>query len=148
MKKLLIAALALVVAAPLLARADEGPDLLLFGKSFHYGNDTKYNEVNPGIGLEYHWDNWFIGALTYKDSYSKQAYSAYGGYRYPWKLNEDWALIASLRVGYLHGSGFNGPVAFPSIGLQYKSVTLETLIVPKTCGSCAGVFGLFMRFSF
>lgn len=148
MKKLALFLLTFCLALPICAQADEGPDLLLFGKSFHFGNDHKYNEVNPGIGLEYHWDNWFIGALTYKDSYYKQAYSAYGGYRLPWKLNEDWSVFASIRAGYLHGSGFNGPVAFPTIGVQYKSAALEAMFIPKTCSTCAGVFGLFLRFSF
>lgn len=140
--------LAVVLAAtPLAAKASDGFDVLVFGKSFHFP-DNHYNQVNPGLGLEYHWDNWFVGALTYRDSFYKQAYSAYGGYRLPYHINEDWSVYASLRVGYLNGSGFHGPVALPTVGVTYKRVSVETLFIPKNCSNCSAVVGLFLRISF
>lgn len=145
MRKLILAcALALL---PLTAMASDGFDVLVFGKSFHFP-DNHYNQVNPGLGLEYHWDNWFVGGLTYKDSFYKQAYAAYGGYRLPYHINENWSVYASLRVGYLNGSGIHGPVALPTVGITYKRTSVEAMYLPKECGTCSSVLGLFLRISF
>lgn len=133
MKKLLVAgAVALSLMGSVPAYASDGEvSVLLFGASYHMKSngkhDDRFNEFNPGIGLEYEKNGFLGGALTYKDSYSKQAYAAYVGYRY---YPFEGPVFVSLRAGYLNGSGFHQIVALPSLGFTYKNVSLEFTAIP------------------
>lgn len=134
-------------------QAQEAPhfEVLIMGKSFHIFNDTGYhfNDLNPGIGVEYRWpNNWYVGALTYHDSYKKQAYAAYVGYQLTWDVSSNWKLFAAARAGYINGSGFNGPGILPSVGVTYKRLTLEAEIIPKIKSNQSAAIGLFARWRF
>jgi hypothetical protein len=130
------------------ARAD-GPSLIVLGKSFHFGGNTNgLNGSNPGLGIEYAKGPWFVGGLTYYDSYRKQAASAYVGYRYTFFTEGEWRAFASLRGGYIHGSGFNGPMVLPTVGITYKHASLEVMYIPKVSNSTVNVIGLFGRWEF
>lgn len=135
------------------AEAQEAPhvELLIMGKSFHVFNDTGYhfNDLNPGIGVEYRYpQGFFFGALTYKDSYSKQAYAAYVGYQLTAHVSSNWSVFAAARAGYINGSGFNGPGILPSVGVTYKRLSIEAEIIPKIRSNQSAAIGLFARWSF
>jgi len=125
-------------------------DLLLMGKAFHFGPNSKgMNGTNPGIGLEYRSDNrWFVGALTYYDSYRKQAYAGYVGYQYDVPITANWTAFVAARAGYLHGSGFHSLVVIPTFGVQYKRVAIEAMAIPRFGGTTTNVIGLFARVRF
>ena len=132
----------------------DGPSLLVLGKSFHFGGNTSgLNGTNPGIGAEYAWGptnglSWFSGALTYYDSYRHQAYAGYAGVRYSLPLVGGTSAFASLRAGYINGSGFHGPMVLPTVGIQYRNVALEVMYIPKVNNRTVNVIGLFGRWDF
>jgi hypothetical protein len=139
---------AILFAIPTAVWAD-GPSLLVLGHSFHFGGNTNgLNGNNPGLGLEYSKGPWFAGGLTYYDSYRKQAYAGYLGYRYSVPLAGDWTAFASLRGGYIHGSGFNGPMVLPTVGLKYKHAAVEVMYIPKVNAKTVNVIGVFGRWEF
>ncbi|TSP14028.1 hypothetical protein [Cupriavidus campinensis] len=150
-KKNLIAAAALALAA---TAAQAETNILLFGTSHHVnshmGHAKGYNEVNPGLGLEWGKEPWwYVGALTYRDSYYKQAYAAYGGVRGKVDLGYDFHLEGGLRLGYLNGSGWHGAMVMPTIGVGYKNVAMElTFLPPVNSGKAQdGVIALWLRFT-
>lgn len=145
------------------ADAQEAPhvELLVMGKSWHFGHNVphdtatmhyygpSYNDYNPGLGLEYRWPNgFFVGGAAYYDSYRKTAYTMYGGYQLTWHVSSSWGLFAAARAGYLNGSNINGPVVIPSVGVQYKRVSLEAEVIPKMKSSGVNCIGLFARWRF
>ena len=127
-------------------------ELVVLGKSFHFGQSGPhydYNGFNPGLGIEYRWDNGlFVGGMTYYDSFRKQAFAAYGGYQYTIPVTGNWSVFGALRAGYIHGSGFNGPMAMPSVGVTYKRVSIEATYIPKVNARTTNVVGVFARWSF
>lgn len=151
MKRLACAAISLLILFSSSAFAQHVEGVVL-GKSWHFGAPAQhydYNEFNPGVGIEYRWDNgWFVGGMTYYDSFRKQAIAAYGGYQYTMHVKGDWSVFAALRAGYLHGSGINGPMAMPSVGVTYKRVSIETTFVPKVSQDTTNVIAVFARWRF
>lgn len=149
MRKLCVLILLALLSGTVGAQSFEG---VVLGKSFHFGSSGShynYNETNPGIGLEYRWENgFFVGGMTYYDSFRKQAIAAYGGYQYTMHISGDWSAFAAVRAGYLHGSGINGPMAMPSIGVTYKRLSIETTFVPKVSHDTVSVIGIFARWRF
>ncbi|MDQ7975909.1 hypothetical protein QYH69_01435 [Paraburkholderia sp. SARCC-3016] len=146
-----IAAAAAGLLACASARAET--DLVLMGKSWHFGHDvpageTGYNvnQYNWGGGLEYRFtpSGWFVGGLTYHDTFHQQAYALYGGYQYSVPLTDNLSAFAAIRAGYLNGSGWHGPGALPSFGIKYKRVSAEVVYIPpsgKDGYNCIAVFG-------
>jgi len=156
MKGKLIAAVAGALLGLLLyscvAKAEGHPEVVALGKSWHFGqsgNHYDYNGSNPGIGVEYRWDNGlFVGGMTYYDSFRKQAYAAYGGYQYTVPVTGNWSVFAAVRAGYLNGSGINGAMAMPSVGVTYKRLSIEATYIPKVSHDTVNVVGLFARWRF
>ena len=143
----ILAAILLAAATPALA---DGPSLIVLGHSYHFGGNTHgLNGNNPGVGLEYSSGPWFGGGLTYYDSYRKQAYAAYLGYRYSIPVAGQWSAFVSARVGYLNGSGFHGPMVLPTAGFQYgKHAAIELMYIPKVNARTVNVIGVFGRWDF
>lgn len=148
-------------------QAQEVPhfDLMVMGRSWHFGHNTTptqvhgnygtvyqsydYNDYNPGLGLEYRWPNGlFVGGAAYYDSYRKTAYTAFAGYQLTWHVSSSVGLFAAARAGYLNGSGIHGPILIPSIGLEYKRFALEAEVIPKVKHDGTNVVGLFARWRF
>ncbi|MEN7527916.1 hypothetical protein [Cupriavidus sp. DL-D2] len=154
MKKLIIAVAAALAAGSAHAEDDINVSALLFGASHHvnshFGHAKGYNEVNPGLGLEAGKSWWFVGALTYRDSYYKQAYAAYAGTRYQLPIGAGFTLDAGLRLGYLNGSGWHGAMVMPSLGVSYKNVGVEmTFLPPVNSGKAKdGVLAFWLRVAF
>lgn len=151
MKRLACAAISLLILFSSSAFAQHVEGVVL-GKSWHFGAPAQhydYNEFNPGVGIEYRWDNgWFVGGMTYYDSFRKEAIAAYGGYQYTMHVKGNWSVFAAVRAGYMHGSGINGPMAMPSVGVTYKRVSIETTFVPKVSQDTTNVIAVFARWRF
>lgn len=112
-----------------------------------------WNDWNPGFGIEYRFDasrpdGFFVGALSYKDSYYKFAYTAYGGYRYSLPIGGDFSLDATIRAGYINGSGYTNWGAIPSVGVTYRKTSIELEILPAVKSTQASVLALMFRQSF
>lgn len=134
------------------AAAHAETDLILLGKSWHFGHEVlageagyDVNQYNWGGGLEYRFDgtSWFAGGLTYRDTFRQQAYAVYGGYQYAVKLTDTLSAFAAVRAGYLNGSGWHGPGALPSVGLTYRRLSVEAVYIPPAPHgyNCIAVFG-------
>ncbi len=124
--------------------------------TMHYQHDPEHNNHQELINLvwypssdyqphaiknsQYGWVNhsqWFLGAATFKNSFSQQTYYGYFGGRY--RFNEGQFVEPYLRVtgGLLHG--YRGkyqhkvplnqyetaPVIVPSIGVDIQNVSFE-----------------------
>jgi hypothetical protein len=149
---ILAAIVILLVAAEKVQAQENHWEAVVLGKSFHFGQAEPhydYNQTNPGIGIEYRWTNgFFVGGMTYYDSFRKQAYAAYGGYQYTIPVTGNWSVFGAVRAGYLNGSGMNGPMAMPSVGVTYKRFSIETTFVPKVSHDTTNVIALFARWRF
>jgi hypothetical protein len=151
MKRLIIAITLSVLSASSFAEVDG----LLLGKSYHFGHSVPagragydVNQYNYGGGMEYRRDTWhgqwLVGGLTYRDTFRQQAYTVYGGYQFTVPVSEHVSVFATVRAGYLNGSGHHGPGALPSIGIQYRRVAIEATYIPpaaKDGYNCVAIFG-------
>lgn len=122
----------------LTAQADEVVISGLYSKHIKNDNDSyNYNEGffnNYGIGYNKYLiqeRKAGVGGIVYKDSYYKTAYSVYAYKEFAYE-NNGYDIGATLKVGYLNGSGYNGVVAIPSLYIRKDGYKLESIIVPKT----------------
>jgi hypothetical protein len=126
-------------------------DALVFGKSFHFGDRAACepcNDYNPGLGLEAHKGPWLVGALDYYDSYRHNAKTGYVGYEYRLPITSDLYVGATVRAGYMGGSGFHNWAALPSVEVGYKAVALEATFIPAIRSNQTNVLALWARYSF
>lgn len=133
----LVAALSLFVATS--ASAGEFWGSVMFG-SYHTDRQTNYNEVNPGVGVEYKLDvvdNVRLLADRYKNSYSR-ASNFFGAAWTPLNMGDVHVGIAAGTVsGYkLYDYGY-GPVAAGYVtweGSKYGEhrYGVNLLILPPT----------------
>jgi hypothetical protein len=150
MKKI-IAALALVGMSAAAVADPITYDALAFGKSFHVGNHEACgpcNGWNPGLALEARDGNWLVGAGGYRDSYNHFAKMAYVGYSYRHAVSDNWYLGATLRAGYLDGSGFHNWVPLPSVEVGYKRFSVEATYIPAIKSTQCGVIALWGKWAF
>jgi len=127
--------------------------VLLYGAAYHFDGHMKHerqyklNEANPGIGLEVESNGWLAGAGVYEDSFYKWAKMAYAGYRYTIGDAKQWHANIALKAGYLNGSGYNGFVALPTLGVGYGHVSLEATAFPSKVRK-GGVIAAWLRYQF
>lgn len=154
-RSLIAKAFLALVPAMICGSAHAETDLLLMGKSWHFGHEVAaghagydVNQYNWGGGLEYRGDawhgQWMVGALTYRDTFRQQAYTVYGGYQFAVPVSTNVSLFATVRAGYLNGSGHHGPGALPSVGITYKRISLEATYIPPAAKDgyhCIAIFG-------
>lgn len=152
---LIVKAFSVLVPALLCGNAHAETDLLLMGKSWHFGHEVApgragydVNQYNWGGGLEYRGDvwhgQWLVGGLTYRDTFRQQAYTVYGGYQFTVPVSTNVSIFATVRAGYLNGSGHHGPGALPSVGITYRRVSLEATYIPPAAKEgyhCVAIFG-------
>ncbi|MEJ0004414.1 MAG: hypothetical protein WDN30_14325 [Pararobbsia sp.] len=100
------------------------------------------NGWNPGLAVEARDGGFLAGAGGYRDSYNTFAKMAYVGYSYRHAVSENWFVGATVRAGYLDGSGFHNWVPLPSIEVGYKRVSLEATFIPAIKSSQCGVLAL------
>lgn len=155
MKKTLLAALIALAASS----AHAETDLLILGKSWHFGHNVPAGEVgynvnqyNWGAGLEQRGDawhgQWMVGGLTYRDTFRQQAYALYAGYQFTMPITANFSAFAAIRAGYVNGSGHHGPGALPSVGFTYKRVSLEATYIPPAAKEGYNCIAIFGRISF
>ena len=151
-------ALAAVIALSC-ASAHAETDLILLGKSWHFGHEVpagavgyNVNQYNYGAGLEYRaptWHGqWMVGGLTYRDTFRQQAYTIYGGYQFTMPVTDNWSVFATVRAGYINGSGHHGPGALPSVGITYKRVSIDATYIPPAAKEGYHCVAVFARIAF
>ncbi|BCO32045.1 hypothetical protein TspCOW1_21480 [Thiohalobacter sp. COW1] len=137
-----IASLISMLAAAPAVQADHEWRLTVNGVSRHFDTDTprsQLNEVNPGLGLEYHTSDWYIAGASYIDSYDCRA--GYLGAGERWQLGQLAGI--TLDVGYFAGVHYRCleygdtqqnfvPAAFPTLtaGAFGDLVQLTAGVVP------------------
>lgn len=158
MKAVIIAATLAVASAGVHAQAPEANlEMLVFGKSFHTPR-RDYNEVNPGLGLEYVKEHgrflggqgsWLVGGFVVHDSCRRTGGAAYGGYRLTYPISDSGVRFeATIRGGWLKDCDWNAPAALPSIGLGYKNFTLEGTYIPALKKDHASAVVIWARWRF
>lgn len=164
MKRTLITFALVAAAFPALADEPINYSVLAYGASVHMDRmghrdgklyrvtgDRELDGSNPGLGLEAQRGGWLIGAGTYRDSWYKQAYMTYGGYRWVFGNPQGWNANLALKVGYLNGSGHHGLMALPTAGIGYKHVSLEFSAFPYDKDGNGGrglVIATWLRYQF
>lgn len=149
---------------PLIVDPSYNYSLLVYGASMHmdkFGHidnrtfrstgNRELNGINPGIGIEAERSGWLVGAGTYKDSFYKQGYMAYGGYRFTFGDMKGWNANVAIKAGYLHGSNRHGLMALPTVGVGYKNVSLEFSAFPYHTDDKGGkgvVIATWLRYTF
>jgi len=109
-----------------------GIELDTFGVSDHSNHYARYNQFNPGIGLNLTFEiNPVDHALIafsmgqYRDSFSNQADYMLIGPR--WLLFGDYSTFHGTfgaEVGFLNGSGNKGPALVPCVSLGWKFIDI------------------------
>lgn len=121
----------------------------LLSKHFENGKDfgpnsEKFNEFNPGIGLEYLLkdDGAYLTGGYFKNSLNRS--SAYAGYGKQWNLIRfiDAGLMIGATTGYMLPIT---PIALPYISIGYKSIYLKTYFIPPIHKATPGGFGFQVR---
>ncbi|QMV32524.1 hypothetical protein KMB83_gp04 [Ralstonia phage Anchaing] len=147
----LIAAASLLVAALPAYAVDAS--LLVYGGLYHFDGKGRHergynlNEQNPGLGLEFEQGGWLVGAGTYRDSFREQARMAYVGYRFTFGNPQGFHANVALKGGYMRGSGYDGLVALPTLGIGYRAFSLEATAFPSKIRS-GGVVAFWLRYQF
>ena len=132
----------IIAAAMALCSATAGAaDVLVYGVSHHFGGHVitskpsqDYNERNLGLGLE----AGGFGVGVYRDSYRNLAKMAYVTHYFG---DKDGVQIG-IRAGWLDGSGYNGPVAIPTVRYRF----IEGAILPAPTKERDGVAAIWLRF--
>ncbi len=109
----------------------------------HHFPDRGYNQVNPGIGIEYDTGNWGFAAGSYKNSFYRRTNYAVVGY-FP------------LTLGNYRFGGFVGPAtgyAVPVAGgalIEYRKdrVGFNVMILPPAQKEGSVAVGLQVVFKF
>lgn len=121
--------------------------LVVYGLSKHMGSfKRQFNEVNWGLGVEVEQSGWLVGAGAYRDSYYEPAWQAYAGYRWDFPVAARTSVVLSLKAGYLNGSGFHGPVAYPTLGVRFGPVVVEGTVFPmrKADGAVGAIWARYV----
>lgn len=136
----LFMALAAVVAIPI-AHADG-----LYGTittvSRHFP-DRNFNQVNPGLGLEYDVGNWGVALGDYKNSYSKQTVYLVASY-------------TPIHMGDFAFGAFGGPATgynVPVVGgllvaYRHANYGFNLMVIPPAAKDGSTVLGLQLVFKF
>lgn len=105
----------------------------------HWDNDPDTNNMQELVGLEYHPDrNRLYGLAYFKNSAFQPSWYLYKGRIYPWQRINDFELYGKLTYGIITGYDDEGgqykavwyelgtfPVVLPSVGLEYKHLSVE-----------------------
>lgn len=111
----------------------------IHGASKHLGTDVEYNEVNPGIGLTYEWQDDDITELIklgqYLNSLNKKTnYIGYGVKKGLFS-GGDWEIDAGIIGGLL--TGYNDsvtPALLPQFTIGNGAFNLNILAAPEISG--------------
>jgi len=109
-------------------------------------DDDDFNEFNPGVGLEYHFDGYYLAGGFFENSIDKT--STYWGIGHERTIGADWfglGILGGIVTGY--DSGFSPRIAaVPYILLKTERVALKTYYVPAVGDVDSDAIGFAMRF--
>lgn len=116
--------------------------------SYHPGasSDDDFNEFNPGLGLEYHFEKFFLTGGFFENSIDKvSTYWGVGGER---SLGADWfgfGVIGGVVTGY--DDGFSPRLAaVPYMYLKNERTTLKVHYLPAVGEVDEDALGFAVRF--
>lgn len=108
--------------------------------------DDDFNEFNPGLGLEYHYDNFFIAGGFFENSIDK--FSTYWGVGHERTIGADWfglGIIGGIVTGY--DSGFSPRLAAVPYGyFKYDRTSLKIHYLPAVGDVDEDAIGFALRF--
>jgi hypothetical protein len=109
-------------------------------------DDENYNEFNPGVGLEYHFDDFYLAGGFFENSIDKT--STYWGVGHERTIGTNWfglGLLGGIVTGY--DSGFSPRIAaIPYMMFKTERVALKTYYVPAVGDVDSDAIGFAMRF--
>lgn len=116
--------------------------------SYHPSEDSDddFNEFNPGAGLEYHFDGYYLAGGFFENSIDK--FSTYWGVGHERTIGVDWfglGILGGIVTGY--DSGFSPRLAaIPYLMFKTERVALKTYYVPAVGDVDSDAIGFAMRF--
>jgi hypothetical protein len=109
-------------------------------------DDEDFNDFNPGAGLEYHFDGFYVAGGFFENSIDK--FSTYWGVGHERTIGADWfglGLLGGIVTGY--DSGFSPRIAaIPYMMFKTERVALKTYYVPAVGDVDTDAIGFAMRF--
>lgn len=109
-------------------------------------SDDDFNEFNPGVGLEYHLDGFYLAGGFFENSIDKT--STYWGLGHERTIGADWfglGILGGIVTGY--DSGFSPRLAaVPYILLKSGKASLKTYYVPAVGDVDEDAIGFALRF--
>ena len=117
--------------------------------SHHPGadKDDDFNEFNPGLGLEYHFENFFLAGGFFENSIDN--FSTYWGAGHEREVLVDWfgmGVIGGIVTGYDDDDFSPRLAAVPYIYLKTGGTSLKTYYVPAVGDVKEDAIGFAMRF--
>ncbi len=116
--------------------------------SYHPSEDSEddFNEFNPGVGLEYHLDGYYLAGGFFENSIDK--FSTYWGIGHERTIGADWfglGILGGIVTGY--DSGFSPRLAaVPYVLLKNGRASLKTYYVPAVGDVDEDAIGFALRF--
>ena len=110
--------------------------------SRHWSNNSRHNNDQNLIGLEYHFsDSSLLGLALFNNSFSQPCFYIYKGKSYIWREFNQFKLKKKITYGLIHGyddengkyDGFLNkiktfPAIVPGIGIEYRE--MELVVAP------------------
>ena len=116
--------------------------------SYHPSEDSDddFNEFNPGLGLEYHFDEFYLAGGFFQNSIDNT--STYWGIGHERTIGADWfglGILGGVVTGY--DDGFSPRLAaVPYLLLKNERVALKTYYVPAVGDVDSDAIGFALRF--
>ena len=116
--------------------------------SYHPSEDKEddFNEFNPGVGLEYHFDNFYLAGGFFENSIDK--FSTYWGVGHEREVFVDWfglGILGGIVTGY--DSGFSPRLAAVPYGyLKMGRTSFKAYYVPAVGDVNEDAIGFAFRF--
>ena len=117
--------------------------------SYHPGNADEYNQFNRGIGIEYHYDSFFIAGGYFWNSLYRDSFYAGVGKEFTFG-NVEWVglgAIGGLITGYDDGQEPR-PALIPYIFFTKNQYTLKVHYLPEFGEVHDDAFGFALRIKF
>ena len=117
--------------------------------SYHPNNSSDYNQFNPGIGLEYHYEHFFLTAGYFYNSLDKNSFYAGIGKELTWGTHLSFGVGAAAGVitGYKSGQEPTF-AALPYLFVTKGRATLKAHYIPEVGRVDDGAIGFAIRIKF
>ena len=117
--------------------------------SYHPNNSEDYNEFNPGIGLEYHYEHFFLAAGYFYNSLDKSSFYAGVGKELTWgtHLSFGAGATAGLITGYDSGQEPRF-AALPYLFVTKNRLTFKAYYIPEVGRVDDDAIGFAIRIKF